>query len=151
MMQRISRLQYPNQSERCQRPCQQQTSDFKQRRGVGPSFLSQRKSYGIIDDFFTDSANAGVRRIREEIVDDAVRLALGEEAGTYAPTLLEVARLLLARPLTTLGLVGILESRYALHQRVERMVNLPMPKRTGLTLGSIVGILAFSSVAVPMG
>jgi len=96
-------------------------------------------------------ANARVRRIREEVVDDSVRLALCDEAETYAPTLLEVARLTLARPLATLGLVGILESRHALRQRVERMVNSPAPKRTGLTLGSIFGILAFTCVAVPMG
>src|SRR4029077_13232009 len=42
-------------------------------------------------------ANARIRRIREEVVDDSVRLALAEEAETYAPTLLEVARLALAR------------------------------------------------------
>jgi len=96
-------------------------------------------------------ANARIRRIREEVVDDAVRLALGAEAETYAPTLLEVARLALSRPLATLGLVGILESRHALKQRVNRLVSFPAPRRAGLTLGSILGILAFTCIAVPMG
>src|ERR1051326_5958876 len=96
-------------------------------------------------------ANARIRRVREEAVDDAVRLALGEEAETYPTTLLEVARLALARPLATLGLVGILESRHALRQRVERLINFPAPRRAGVTLGSLLGILAFTCVAVPMG
>jgi beta-lactamase regulating signal transducer with metallopeptidase domain/lipopolysaccharide export system protein LptA len=96
-------------------------------------------------------ANARIRRIREEVVDDSVRLALGEEAESYAPTLLEVARLALARPLATLGLVGILESRNALKQRVDRLVNFPAPRRAGLSIVSGFAILAFASVALPMG
>jgi beta-lactamase regulating signal transducer with metallopeptidase domain len=96
-------------------------------------------------------ANARIRRIREEVVDDSVRLALGAEAENYAPTLLEVARLALARPLATLGLVGILESRNALKQRVDRLVNFPAPRRVGLSIISGLSILAFASVALPMG
>jgi len=52
-------------------------------------------------------------------------LALRDEAETYAPTLLEVAKLAFNRPLASLGLVGILESRSALRQRIERLVNFP--------------------------
>jgi beta-lactamase regulating signal transducer with metallopeptidase domain len=40
-------------------------------------------------------ANARIRRVREEAVDDAVMLALRDEAESYAPTLLEVAKLAL--------------------------------------------------------
>ena len=43
-------------------------------------------------------ANARIRRVREEAVDDAVMLALRDEAENYAPTLLEVAKLAFARP-----------------------------------------------------
>jgi beta-lactamase regulating signal transducer with metallopeptidase domain len=96
-------------------------------------------------------ANARIRRIREEVVDDAVRLALGEDAENYAPTLLEVARLALGRPLATLGLVGILESPHALKQRIDRLVNFPAPRRVGLSIISGLAILAFASVALPMG
>ena len=48
-------------------------------------------------------ANARIRRVREEAVDDAVMLALRDEAEAYAPTLLEVAKLALNRPLASLG------------------------------------------------
>jgi beta-lactamase regulating signal transducer with metallopeptidase domain len=96
-------------------------------------------------------ANARIRRVREEAVDDAVMLALREDAETYAPTLVEVAKLALNRPLASLCLVGILESRSALRQRIERLVNFTAPRKAGLTLVSFLGILVFSAVAVPMG
>ena len=96
-------------------------------------------------------ANARIRRVREEAVDDAVMLALRDDAEIYAPTLLEVAKLAFNRPLASLGLVGILESRSALRQRIERLVNFNTPKKAGLTVVSILGILAFSAVALPMG
>ena len=96
-------------------------------------------------------ANARIRRVREEAVDDAVMLALNEDAEAYAPTLLEVAKLALHRPLASLGLVGILESRNALRQRIERLVDFRPPRKAGLTLGSALAVLAFAAVAVPMG
>jgi beta-lactamase regulating signal transducer with metallopeptidase domain/Flp pilus assembly secretin CpaC len=96
-------------------------------------------------------ANARIRRVREEAVDDAVMLALRDEAETYAPTLLEVAKLALRRPLMSLGLVGIMESRSALRQRIERLLDFRAPEKTGLTFLSICGIFIFSAVALPMG
>ena len=96
-------------------------------------------------------ANARIRRVREEAVDDAVMLALREEAAGYAPTLLQVAKLALRRPRLSLGLVGIMESRSALRQRVERLLDFQAPRRAGLSLGALAAILAFSAVAVPMG
>ena len=96
------------------------------------------------------AANARIRRVREEAVDDAVMLALGGEAEVYAPTLLEVARLTLQRPLVSLGLIGILESRGALRQRVERLLAFRAPRQAGLTVASLGAVLAFSAVALPM-
>ncbi|HEV2694504.1 MAG TPA: M56 family metallopeptidase, partial [Verrucomicrobiae bacterium] len=96
-------------------------------------------------------ANARIRRVREEAVDDAVMVALRDEAEAYAPTLLEVAKLALNRPLVSLGLVGIMESRNALRQRIERLLEFQPPRRAGLTVVSLLGVLAFTAVAVPMG
>jgi beta-lactamase regulating signal transducer with metallopeptidase domain len=96
-------------------------------------------------------ANGRLRRLREEAVDDAVMLALADGAEIYAPTLLEVARLAFRRPLLSLGLVGILESRSALRQRIERLVAFRAPRRAGLSLVSLLAILGFSAVALPMG
>ena len=96
-------------------------------------------------------ANARIRQVREEAVDDAVMLALRDEADGYAPTLLEVAKLAFRLPLASLGLVGILESRSALRQRIERLMDFQMPKRAGLSFVSLLGVAAFTAVAVPMG
>src|SRR5580693_6793782 len=96
-------------------------------------------------------ANARIRRLREEAVDDTVMLALRNEADAYAPTLLEVAKFAFRRPLASLGLVGILESRSALRQRVERLVDFRPPRRAGVTFLSLCGIFAFCAVALPMG
>ena len=96
-------------------------------------------------------ANARIRRVREEAVDDAVMLSLRDDAEAYAPTLLEVAKLAFNRPLASLGLVGILESRSALRQRIERLMDFHAPRKAGLTIASVLGILAFTALAIPMG
>ena len=96
-------------------------------------------------------ANARIRRLREEAVDDAVMLALRDKAESYAPTLLAVAKLAFSRPLMSLGLVGIMESRSALRKRIERLVNFTAPRKAGLTFLSLCGIFIFSAVALPMG
>jgi beta-lactamase regulating signal transducer with metallopeptidase domain len=96
-------------------------------------------------------ANSRIRRVREEAVDDAVMLALKGEAEAYAPTLLRIARFAVHRPLATLGLVGILESKKALRQRLERLVNCSLPKKAGLSFVSVFSIASFAAVALPMG
>lgn len=96
-------------------------------------------------------ANVRIRRLREEAVDDAVMLALRSEAEEYAPTLLAVAKLAFSRPLVSLGLVGIMESRSALRKRIERLVNFRAPRKAGVTFLSLCGIFVFSAVGLPMG
>jgi beta-lactamase regulating signal transducer with metallopeptidase domain len=96
-------------------------------------------------------ANARIRRAREEAVDDAVMATLEDEGSHYASTLLEVARLAMKRPLAALGLVGILESKGALPERIERLLSFASPQRAGLTFLSAAGISVFSAIALPMG
>jgi type II secretory pathway component GspD/PulD (secretin) len=62
-----------------------------------------------------------------------------------------VAKLALHRPLASLGLVGILESRSSLRQRIERLMDFRPPRRAGLGLASAIGVLGFAALAVPMG
>jgi beta-lactamase regulating signal transducer with metallopeptidase domain len=95
-------------------------------------------------------ANARIRWAREEAVDDAVMVALGSHSGTYAPTLLEVAKVALPRPLASVGPIGILESRSFLRQRIERLIEFHPPAK-GLKLISAISVLAFAAVALPMG
>ena len=44
-----------------------------------------------------------------------------------------------------------MESRSALRQRIERLVNFRAPRKAGLTFVSLCGIFVFSAVALPMG
>jgi tetratricopeptide (TPR) repeat protein len=76
---------------------------------------------------------------------------LQNDADAYAPTLLQVAKLVLHRPLTSLGLVGILESHSSLRRRIERLLDFHPPRTPGLTLGSALSVLAFGALALPMG
>jgi bla regulator protein BlaR1 len=96
-------------------------------------------------------ANARMRRVREEAVDDAVVRALRGDSEAYAATLFEVAKLALQRPLAALGLVGILESRSFLRQRIERLLEVRPARNAGLTFASVLCVLAFGAFALPMG
>ena len=95
-------------------------------------------------------ANARIRRLREEAVDDAVVVALDRQVEHYAAALVGVARLALQRPPVRLGFVGIVEPKKALRLRVERLLNTRPPRRAGLSLFSLVGITAFTAAALPM-
>lgn len=96
-------------------------------------------------------AGARIRNLREQAVDDAVVLALKQDADSYALTLLDIAKRALNRPLASLGLIGILESHSALAKRIERLIRLTPPKRSGLTAFSILGIVIFGAIAIPAG
>lgn len=63
----------------------------------------------------------------------------------------EVARLSLRRPLATLGLVGIMESRSFLRQRIERLLEARPVRNPGLTLASGLCLASFAALALPMG
>ncbi len=95
-------------------------------------------------------ANARIRRVREEAVDEAVACALRADADTYPATLLEVAKLTFTRPLLTLGLVGILESKNALKQRIRRLLELPPLESTRLKWWQWVAVAALALTALPM-
>lgn len=96
-------------------------------------------------------ANARIRRTREEAVDDAVMHSLDRAADTYAPTLLKVARLALHRPLISLGLIGILESRSSLGRRIEKLLKVTPPRQPRLTTVAVVFVVAFGAMVLPMG
>ncbi len=95
-------------------------------------------------------ANARIRRVREEAVDEAVACALRDDADAYPATLLEVAKLTFTRPLLTLGLVGILESKNALKQRIRRLLELPPLESTRLKWWQWVAVVTLALTALPM-
>ncbi len=96
-------------------------------------------------------ANVVIRRVREQAVDEMVMVEMGEEADAYPTTLLEVAKLTFTRSVLSLGLVGIMESKTALWERIDRLMDFRPPRKAGLTFTSALCVLALGALAVPMG
>src|SRR5213593_1593157 len=73
-------------------------------------------------------ANAHIRRVREQAVDERVMVEMGREAEAYPNTLLEVAKLASRGPMPALGFIGIVESKSALGKRIRHLLDSPAPK-----------------------
>jgi type II secretory pathway component GspD/PulD (secretin) len=96
-------------------------------------------------------ANARIRDIREEAVDDAVVAAMNTAPEFYASTLLEVAAHAFDKPLASLGLLGIMESQSGLRHRIQRLVTSRRPRIVGLTLLSLLLIIGIGALLIPLG
>ena len=95
-------------------------------------------------------ANFVLRRLREEAVDDAVLVALAAPVERYSHTLLDVAAHA-ARPLElNVRLIGILESRKALANRIQRLATSPLPKSARLGLWGFAGVVIVGLALLPM-
>jgi len=95
-------------------------------------------------------ANAQIRRVREQAVDEAVVVAMGSEAEVYPATLVEVAKFTFKRPTLALGLIGIVESKSALSQRIRRLLDQPMPKSARLGFARLIAVALTAAVLLPM-
>jgi beta-lactamase regulating signal transducer with metallopeptidase domain len=95
-------------------------------------------------------ANWVIRRVREQAVDEAVQVALGERASQYPETLLNVARLAFERPALSLRLIGVVESKSALTSRIKRMLTRPIPKTAKLGIIGSVAVILFAAILLPM-
>ncbi|MFC1601188.1 M56 family metallopeptidase [Candidatus Sumerlaeota bacterium] len=95
-------------------------------------------------------ANAMIRRVREQAVDEMVLVAMGREAQQYPDTLVRVARLCLGRPTLALRLIGVVESPKTLAGRIKHMVNRPLPKTAKLGLAGLLAVVIAAAVLLPM-
>jgi beta-lactamase regulating signal transducer with metallopeptidase domain len=96
-------------------------------------------------------ANAAIRHIREQAVDETVLVAMGESAPQYPDTLINVAKLALARrPALSLRLIGVVESQSALTSRIKHILNRPLPKTARLGLLGLVIVSMSAAVLLPM-
>src|SRR5438477_2944087 len=95
-------------------------------------------------------ANAQIRRVREQAVDETVVVAMGSDAEAYLATLLEVAKLAFNRPTFALGLIGIVESKSALAQRVQHLLNRPIPKSARLGFTGLAALFLAGAAFLPM-
>lgn len=95
-------------------------------------------------------ANAVVRGIREKAVDEMVLTKLGDEAGSYSNTLLDIAEVAFSRPHFSLRLIGVVESKSALTSRIKHILSRPFPKSARLGLAGLAAIFIAAVVLLPM-
>ena len=95
-------------------------------------------------------ANAAIRRIREQAVDESVMATINDTAEAYPEALLHVAKLAFGRPSLGLRLVGVVEDKKAFKGRMKHMLNRPIPKSARISGFGIVMILAMGCFILPM-
>lgn len=95
-------------------------------------------------------ANAIIRRVREQAVDETVLAVMGEEAEEYPRTLLTISKLAFGRTALSLRLLGVVESKKALTARIRHIVSRPFPRSAKLGLAGLILILATAAFLLPM-
>jgi beta-lactamase regulating signal transducer with metallopeptidase domain len=96
-------------------------------------------------------ANAAIRRVREEAVDELVLVAMAEEAAVYPETLLNVAKFSLQAPRLAFGFAGILEGKSTLGARIRLMLQRPWPTSAKLGIPAALALLILGLILLPMG
>ncbi|MGD0551089.1 MAG: M56 family metallopeptidase [Sedimentisphaerales bacterium] len=99
---------------------------------------------------FVWSANAYIRRVREQAVDEMVLTHLNCAAANYSDTLIDVAEKAFSQPRFSLATVSIVESKSKLKERIKIMLSKPIPKDTKIGFAGLVLIIAVAAVMLPM-
>ena len=137
--------------------------DHQQLRAVLLHELSHIKRYDLPINFlqtalqiiyfynpFVWFANNIIRKVREQAVDEAVLVALGNEASGYSNILIDIAEMAFFRPALGLRLIGVVESKKALLQRIKHILNRPMPKTVKLGFTSVLSLIIVAALVLPM-
>jgi endo-1,4-beta-xylanase len=95
-------------------------------------------------------ANWMIRRVREQAVDEAVQVSLGEKSPQYPEALLNIARFAFGQPAFNMRTIGVVESRSALAERIRKMLNGPAPKDGRLNLLGVLLVILIGLLMLPM-
>lgn len=95
-------------------------------------------------------ANAVVRGLREKAVDEMVLTKLGDEADSYSSTLIDIAEIAFSKPHFSLRLVGVVESKKALSDRIKHILSRPFPKTAKLGIAGLMAIIITAAILLPM-
>ncbi|MFB0553376.1 MAG: M56 family metallopeptidase, partial [Phycisphaerae bacterium] len=96
-------------------------------------------------------ANAMVRRVREQAVDEMVLVTLKPETKSYSNMLIDIAEMAFWRPNFSLRLIGVVESKKALERRIKHMLSRPVPKSSKLGYLGLIAIIVIGAILLPMG
>jgi len=95
-------------------------------------------------------ANTVVRSTREQAVDEMVLVVLGAGAKSYSNTLIDIAEMAFCKTSLSLRLIGVVESKKALHRRIRHMLNRPIPKSSKVGIFGTIVIIVIAAVLLPM-
>ena len=96
-------------------------------------------------------ANAMVRRVREQAVDEMVLVTLRPKAKNYSNMLIDIAEMAFWRPNFSLSIIGVVESKKALERRINHMLTRPVPKSSKLGLLRLIILVVIGAILLPMG
>ncbi len=96
-------------------------------------------------------ANAMVRRVREQAVDEMVLVTLRPETKSYSNMLIDIAEMAFWRPNFSLRIIGVVESKKALERRIKHMLSRPVPKSSKLGCLGLIAIVVIGAILLPMG
>jgi len=96
-------------------------------------------------------ANAMIRRIREQAVDEMVLVTLRPETKSYSNMLIDIAEMAFWRPNFSLRIIGVVESKKALERRINHMLTRPVPKSSKLGCLGLIAIVVIGAILLPMG
>ena len=95
-------------------------------------------------------ANATLRTVREQAVDETVLVTLGSQAAAYPRTLLDISKISVQRPSLSLRLTGLVESKKALADRIRHIATHPLPKSAKLGCSGLVALALLGALLLPM-
>jgi len=95
-------------------------------------------------------ANAVIRRVREQAVDETVLVTMGQEAEDYPRTLLHISRLACGRTVLSLQLIGVVESKKSLIGRIKHITSRPFPRSAKMGIRGFLIVVALAAVVLPM-
>lgn len=95
-------------------------------------------------------ANAVIRRVREQAVDEMAMVTLGTDADNYPDTLVNIFKLAFKRPALSLRLIGVVESKSFLSQRIFHLINRPTPRSAKISVVNLAVIFVLAVIFLPM-
>jgi hypothetical protein len=95
-------------------------------------------------------ANAMVRRVREQAVDEMVLVALGKEADGYSNTLIDIGEMAFWRPNLSLRMIGVVESKKALASRIRHIASRPLPRSAKVGILGLIAVVIIGAILLPM-
>lgn len=94
--------------------------------------------------------NVVVRRIREQAVDEMVLVTLGARAKDYSNILIDIAEMAFLKTSLSLRLIGVVESKKALHRRIKLILNRPVPKKAKIGFLGVLIVIIIGAILIPM-